>query len=64
MQEGQLNSWSKFWLVACRCYTDWAYHILGNAGDAEDAVQDALLAVYTHLHQFRGQARISTLADY
>ena len=24
-----------------------AYRILGNAGDAEDAVQDALLAAYT-----------------
>jgi RNA polymerase sigma-70 factor, ECF subfamily len=37
-----------------------AYRILGNASDAEDAVQDALLAAYTHLHQFRGQAKIST----
>jgi RNA polymerase sigma-70 factor, ECF subfamily len=37
-----------------------AYHILGNTADAEDAVQDALLAAYTHLHQFRGQAQIST----
>jgi RNA polymerase sigma-70 factor, ECF subfamily len=37
-----------------------AYYILGNAADAEDAVQDALLAAYTHLNQFRGQARIST----
>jgi RNA polymerase sigma-70 factor, ECF subfamily len=37
-----------------------AYRILGNASDAEDAVQDALLAAYTHLHQFRGQAQIST----
>ena len=37
-----------------------AYRILGNAADAEDAVQDALLAAYTHLHQFRGQALIST----
>ncbi len=37
-----------------------AYRILGNAVDAEDAVQDALLAAYTHLHQFRGQAQIST----
>jgi RNA polymerase sigma-70 factor, ECF subfamily len=37
-----------------------AYRVLGNAADAEDAVQDALLAAYTHLHQFRGQARIST----
>jgi RNA polymerase sigma-70 factor (ECF subfamily) len=37
-----------------------AYRILGNAADAEDAVQDALLAAYTHLHQFRGQAQISS----
>jgi len=37
-----------------------AYCILGNAADAEDAVQDALLAAHTHLHQFRGQAQIST----
>ena len=37
-----------------------AYRILGNTADAEDAVQDALLAAYTHLDQFRGQARIST----
>jgi RNA polymerase sigma-70 factor, ECF subfamily len=37
-----------------------AYRLLGNAADAEDAVQDALLAAYTHLDQFRGQAKMST----
>jgi RNA polymerase sigma-70 factor (ECF subfamily) len=37
-----------------------AYRLLGNAADAEDAVQDALVAAYTHLNQFRGQAQIST----
>src|SRR5246127_5768231 len=37
-----------------------AYRILGNTADAEDAVQDALPAAYTHLDQFRGQAKIST----
>jgi RNA polymerase sigma-70 factor (ECF subfamily) len=37
-----------------------AYRILGNAADAEDAVQDALLAAFTHLNQFRGNARFST----
>src|SRR6266436_8578821 len=37
-----------------------AYRVLGNPADAEDAVQDAVLAAYTHLHQFRGQAQIST----
>jgi RNA polymerase sigma-70 factor (ECF subfamily) len=37
-----------------------AYRILGNAADAEDAVQDALLAAYTHLDQFKGQAQMSS----
>jgi RNA polymerase sigma-70 factor (ECF subfamily) len=33
---------------------------LGNAADAEDAVQDAMLAAYVHLDPFRGQAQMST----
>jgi|HubBroStandDraft_6_1064221.scaffolds.fasta_scaffold116977_1 RNA polymerase sigma-70 factor (ECF subfamily) len=37
-----------------------AYRQLGNAADAEDAVQDALLAAYLHLDQFKGQAQMST----
>ena len=37
-----------------------AYRLLGNAADAEDAVQDGLLAAYTHLNQFRGQSQVST----
>jgi RNA polymerase sigma-70 factor, ECF subfamily len=37
-----------------------AYRLLGNTADAEDAVQDALLAAYKHLHQFRGQSQMST----
>ena len=37
-----------------------AYRLLGNATDAEDAVQDALLAAYTHLDQFKGQSQLST----
>ena len=37
-----------------------AFHFLGNATDAEDAVQDALLSAYKHLGQFRGQAQLST----
>jgi RNA polymerase sigma factor (sigma-70 family) len=38
----------------------YAYRLLGNKADAEDAVQDALLAAYKHLNQFRGDARLST----
>jgi RNA polymerase sigma-70 factor, ECF subfamily len=37
-----------------------AYQLLGNTADAEDAVQDAFLAAFTHLDQFRGQAQMST----
>jgi RNA polymerase sigma-70 factor (ECF subfamily) len=37
-----------------------AFRFLGNATDAEDAVQDALLSAYKHLGQFRGRAQLST----
>jgi RNA polymerase sigma-70 factor, ECF subfamily len=37
-----------------------AYRLLGNQADAEDAVQDALLAACKHLNQFRGDAQLST----
>jgi RNA polymerase sigma-70 factor, ECF subfamily len=33
---------------------------LGSVADAEDAVQDALLAALTHVHQFKGQAQMAT----
>jgi len=34
--------------------------LLGNAADAEDAVQEALLAAYRHIDQFRGQSQMTT----
>jgi len=37
-----------------------AYKALGSKADAEDAVQDAVLAAHKHLTQFRGDAQIST----
>jgi RNA polymerase sigma-70 factor (ECF subfamily) len=37
-----------------------AYRYLGNSCDAEDAVQDALLSAFKHLHQFKGNARMTT----
>jgi RNA polymerase sigma-70 factor (ECF subfamily) len=37
-----------------------AYQVLGNAADAEDAVQDALLSAFKHLEQFRRQSQMST----
>ncbi len=38
----------------------YAYRLLGDKADAEDAVQDALLAAFKHLNQFRGEAQLST----
>jgi RNA polymerase sigma-70 factor (ECF subfamily) len=37
-----------------------ALRVLGNAADAEDAVQEALLAAYRHIDQFRGQSQMAT----
>ena len=37
-----------------------ALRLLGNSADAEDAVQEALLAAYRHIDQFKGQAQMST----
>ena len=42
------------YLYRCAC------RLLGNKADAEDAVQDALLAAFKHLNQFRGDAQLST----
>ena len=38
----------------------YAYRLLGNKADAEDAAQDALLAAFKHLNRFRGEAQLST----
>lgn len=36
-----------------------AYRLLGDAAEAEDAVQDAFFTAYQHLHQFRGDSPLS-----
>ena len=41
-------------------YYGQAYRQLGNAHDAEDAVQDALVSAYKNLSRFRGTAQLST----
>ncbi len=40
--------------------THVALRVLRHREDSEDAVQDGLLSAFTHLDQFRGQARFST----
>jgi DNA-directed RNA polymerase specialized sigma24 family protein len=39
-----------------------ALRYLGNAADAEDAVQDAFLSALTHVNQYKGRAKMS-MAD-
>lgn len=45
-----------YWQILYRIAMRW----LENHADAEDAVQDAFLAAYTHLDQFKRQSRMST----
>lgn len=47
-----VDHWQSLYRIAMRC--------LENHADAEDAVQDAFLSAYTHLDQFKRQARMST----
>src|SRR5579863_4966581 len=58
--EGSLQQMQHVLSRALPSFYRRAYRLLGNAADAEDAVQDALLAAYKHLHQFRGQSQMST----
>ncbi len=37
-----------------------AFRVLGNHEDAEDALQDALLAAFRNLHGFEGRSKLST----
>jgi RNA polymerase sigma-70 factor (ECF subfamily) len=59
-KQGTTQAWEQLLSSRLPSFYRQAYRLLGNAADAEDAVQDALLAAYTHLDQFKGQSQIST----
>src|SRR4029077_13910928 len=59
-KQGTTQAWEQLLSNRLPSFYRQAYRLLGNAADAEDAVQDALLAAYTHLDQFKGQSQIST----
>ena len=59
-KEGTTQAWEQVLSSRRPLFYRQAYRLLGNAADAEDAVQDALLAAYTHLDQFKGQSQLST----
>jgi RNA polymerase sigma-70 factor (ECF subfamily) len=57
---GGIRGWEKLLSSGLPTLYRRAYRLLGNAADAEDAVQDAVLAAYTHLDQFKGQSQLGT----
>jgi RNA polymerase sigma-70 factor (ECF subfamily) len=59
-KEGTTQAWEQVLSTHLASFHRQAYRLLGNAADAEDAVQDALLAAYSHRDQFRAQSQIST----
>ena len=56
----EIQELTNIFVAVCPSLTLMAARLVGNAADAEDAVQDAFLSAYTHLGQFRGQAKMST----
>ena len=58
--EGTTEAFGHILLRRLNSFYRQAYRVLGNQADAEDAVQDALLAAYAHLDQFKGQSEMST----
>jgi RNA polymerase sigma-70 factor, ECF subfamily len=60
LDQGQAQELTNIMLRRLPYFHGIALRRLGNVADAEDAVQDAFLSAYTHLEQFKGQARMST----
>ncbi len=54
---GPAKRWEQVFASSLPALYRRAYRMLGNAADAEDAVQDALLAAYTHLYPPRSVQR-------
>jgi RNA polymerase sigma-70 factor, ECF subfamily len=60
LDQGQAQELTNIILGRLPYFHGIALRRLGNIADAEDAVQDAFLSAYTHLGQFKGQARMSS----
>jgi RNA polymerase sigma-70 factor (ECF subfamily) len=59
-RRGELGAFEELYgLYASRLY-NLAYRMLGNAADAEDALQDTFLAAHRRLESFRGEAALGT----
>ena len=60
-QRGRLmRRWKRFFAVITGRLFQTALRVLGNAEDAEDALQDGLLSAYRNLKRFEGRSQFST----
>jgi RNA polymerase sigma factor (sigma-70 family) len=59
-QQGQREALEAVVSYAQRPIYNLALRMLGNPSDAEDATQEILIKLITHLSQFRGESRFST----
>jgi RNA polymerase sigma-70 factor, ECF subfamily len=59
-QEKEIQELTDVFIRCLPSFYAQAFRRLGNAADAEDAVQDAYLSAYIHVNQFRRQAQMST----
>src|SRR5580698_7489487 len=58
--EGDSEALDKLFARNTRALYQIALRVLGNREDAEDAVQEGLLAAYRNLPRFEGRAKFST----
>lgn len=58
--EATTQAFAQILLTHLKSFYRQAYRLLENQAEAEDAVQDALLAAYAHLDQFKGESEMST----
>jgi RNA polymerase sigma-70 factor (ECF subfamily) len=59
---GDLDAFERLYEMHAPRMKSIAWNLLGNAGDAEDAVQEAFLKIYQGAKNFRGGAAFSTWA--
>ena len=59
-QEKEIQELTDVFIRCLPSFYAQAFRRLGNAADAEDALQDAYLSAHIHVNQFRRQAQMST----